>query len=229
MRAFSWSLTPTTKHFKQRNIMLPIVSQPVATKTAPKVDISTNVLRKARRSAARKKALAACLQCKSKRARCSGFKPCARCSESGRGDACFFMESKGECAASSSVSFAQPAIEDWVAVGPNSFGFADVQKPIEDGLSTCSAPSPSLPALDFDMYRCGSSDEALAQGEWMDAALHHGLNNVVDMNFEAAECWRPHGGDHEELPDWDGPSVAWREADPFHWGRQPIICGFSAS
>mmetsp|Transcript_9374 Transcript_9374/g.26896 ORF Transcript_9374/g.26896 Transcript_9374/m.26896 type:complete len:89 (-) Transcript_9374:111-377(-) len=23
---------------------------------------------------------------------------------------------------------------------------------------------------------------------------------------------------HDELPDWDGPTPTWQEADPFHWG-----------
>mmetsp|Transcript_55972 Transcript_55972/g.148008 ORF Transcript_55972/g.148008 Transcript_55972/m.148008 type:complete len:121 (-) Transcript_55972:384-746(-) len=26
---------------------------------------------------------------------------------------------------------------------------------------------------------------------------------------------------NEELPDWDGPTPTWQEADPFHWGIPP--------
>eukprot|EP00292_Cryptomonas_paramecium_P011464 CAMPEP_0113706262 /NCGR_PEP_ID=MMETSP0038_2-20120614/27619_1 /TAXON_ID=2898 /ORGANISM="Cryptomonas paramecium" /LENGTH=307 /DNA_ID=CAMNT_0000631419 /DNA_START=114 /DNA_END=1037 /DNA_ORIENTATION=- /assembly_acc=CAM_ASM_000170 len=59
-------------------------------------DLSTAVpsdaLRKARRSASRKKALTACFRCKSKRLRCSGYRPCIRCANAGLGDECLFPD-----------------------------------------------------------------------------------------------------------------------------------------
>ena len=43
-------------------------------------------LMKARRMATRRRAQAACLPCKSKKARCSDFRPCARCARTGQED-----------------------------------------------------------------------------------------------------------------------------------------------
>ena len=50
--------------------------------------ISTDDLQKARRNAKRSRAFAACVPCKSARAQCSDYRPCKRCSDSGKGGYC---------------------------------------------------------------------------------------------------------------------------------------------
>ena len=50
--------------------------------------ISTDDLQKARRNAKRSRAFAACVPCKSARAQCSDYRPCKRCSNSGKGGYC---------------------------------------------------------------------------------------------------------------------------------------------
>mmetsp|Transcript_33102 Transcript_33102/g.87891 ORF Transcript_33102/g.87891 Transcript_33102/m.87891 type:complete len:125 (+) Transcript_33102:109-483(+) len=62
-------------------------------RTRSAADVPSDVLRRARRSACRKKALSACLRCKTKRLKCSGFRPCSRCHVAGVGEECLFPDS----------------------------------------------------------------------------------------------------------------------------------------
>mmetsp|Transcript_64943 Transcript_64943/g.174350 ORF Transcript_64943/g.174350 Transcript_64943/m.174350 type:complete len:281 (+) Transcript_64943:97-939(+) len=71
-------------------------------------DVSAQALQRARRIATRKKAVAACLMCKSRRGKCSGYRPCARCCSMGRADECWFPEARSETEPEGAAATRQP-------------------------------------------------------------------------------------------------------------------------
>ena len=55
--------------------------------------VSTDLLQAARRSAKRKRAASACISCKEKKTKCSGFSPCTRCTNAAE---CVFETSRNK-------------------------------------------------------------------------------------------------------------------------------------
>jgi hypothetical protein len=66
---------------------LDVLAPDIAVKSRAEIDIA--MLNRARRMATRTRAETACQPCKAKKARCSDYRPCRRCLESGAPEDCF--------------------------------------------------------------------------------------------------------------------------------------------